>query len=145
MFKSLLALVVLSLSATAVASDWKTIDTGTVGVVSADSTASLELTTIVSEKNDHGLAFYFYPADQPTHCEFAVDVYKEFAVNGQTVAFKKFCMEGAKNTAYTPADYTNASKLVGQLTRGDLRYVNIEGQQFSTVGFAEQVEKLLAD
>ena len=145
MFKSLFALVVLSLSASAVANDWKTIDTGTVGVVSADTPASLELTTIVSENNDHGLAFYYYPSKQPARCDFGSEVYKEFAVNGQTIAFKKFCMEGDKNTAYTPLDYTNASKLVGQLTRSDLHYVNIEGQQFSTVGFAAQVEKLLAD
>ena len=145
MKKSLIALVVLSLSATAYANEWKVIDTGTVGVKSDDSNAQLELTTVVSEKNDHGLAFYYYPANQPAQCDKTRDVYKSYVVNGQEIAFKKFCMDGKQNTAYTPADYTSASKLVAQLVRTDFTVVNLDGQTFSTVGFGQQVEKLLAD
>jgi len=145
MKKSLIALVVLSLSATAYANEWKTIDTGTVGVTSDNSGAQLELTTVVSEKNDRGLAFYYYPANQPARCDFAQDVYKSYVVNGQEIAFKKFCMEGKQNTAYTPVDYTSASKLVAQLVRPEYSVVNFDGQTFSTVGFGQQVEKLLAD
>lgn len=149
MKKSLIALAALVLVGTAHAADWQTMSRGTIGVLSNDKKASLELTTVANEQNpnDTGLAFYYYPANQPAKCDVTKDVYKQFAVNGKLINFKKFCFpEDKRPVAYTPTTAEDASALVSQLVSVDTdNKVILDSETFGTTQFAEQVDILLAD
>lgn len=149
MKKSMIALAALVLVGTAHAADWKTISRGVIGVQSNDKKASLELTTVANEQdpNDTGLAFYYYPANQPAQCDVNKDVYKQFAVNGKLINFKKFCFpEDKRQVAYTPLTASDASALVSQLVSVDAgNKVILDSETFGTTQFAEQVDILLAD
>lgn len=149
MKKSLIALAALVLVSNVHAADWQTISRGVIGVQSNDKKASLELTTVANDEdpNDTGLAFYYYPPVQPAKCDVNQDIYKQFAVNGKVINFKKFCFTEVNRTvAYTPMTASDASALVSQLVSKDTNNkVILDSETFSTLQFAEQVDILLAD
>lgn len=149
MKKSLIVLAALVMVGSAHATDWQTLSRGVIGVQSNDKKASLELTTVSNEENpnDTGLAFYYYPPAQPVKCDVNKDIYKQFAVNGKVINFKKFCFNEDKRTvAYTPMTASDASALVSQLVSKDTdNKIILDSETFSTAQFAEQVDILLAD
>lgn len=149
MKKTLITLAALVLANAAHAGVWKAVEQGAIGVDSNDKKASLVLTTVINDndKNDTGLAFYYYPANQPKVCDVTKDVYKQFAVNGKVINFKKFCIDdSARSVAYTPITLADASALVSQLVATDNGdKIILDAETFSTSQFAEQVDILLGD
>jgi hypothetical protein len=140
-----LSLAVLSFTNVASAAGWVDIGDQTIGVQAYNGAGKLQLERVTNEadRDDLGLAFFYYPAVQPNECSLTQDVNKSFAVNEIKLNFRKFCMtDGDKVlTAYTPATHSEAGKLVEQL----ISYpdVTIDSQSFDSEGFAELVDTFL--
>lgn len=140
-----LSLAVLSFTNVATAAGWVDINDQTIGVQAYNGAGKLQLERVTNEadRDDLGLAFFYYPAVQPKECSLTQNTTESFMVNEIKLNFRKFCVNDGNKvlTAYTPATHSEAGKLVEQL----ISYpdVTIDSQSFDSEGFAELVDTFL--